>query len=94
MENFPTISTTVIRQLANSITTVISLFRSSFCISDRCRRGRGHCGALSRQALNWACCLRNLNMPVAPGACGYANDIASHSIYLLLLSIILFTKIV
>jgi len=38
------------------------------------------------------CCLRNLNMPVAPGACGYANDIASHSIYLLPLSIILFAK--
>ena len=39
---------------AGSLAGVISLFHSSFCISDRCRRGRGHCGALSRQALNWA----------------------------------------
>ena len=78
----------------NPIFQLISLFRNSSCISDRCRRGRGHCGVLSRQALNWACCLRNLNMPVAPGACGYANDIAPHIIYLLLLSRFLFTKII
>ena len=39
-------------------------------------------------------CFRYLNVPITAGACGYTNDIASHSIHLLLLSIILFTKII
>jgi hypothetical protein len=31
---------------AGSLAGVISLFHSSFCISDRCRRDKGRCGVL------------------------------------------------